>query len=187
MVSAIIRQWKRRRRAVTIGYSLARQELLHELDSYDYPWQEEFALDRFVAWCERQQGRRIIVHDQIAWPIGIFGAFVRTADADWVFVSSRLTGIHKLQATLHELAHALLGHPIRVWSQEQLAAALLDESSLVDLVGSRILYRASNASTYDEEAETFALLILSRVTSSNVPVHDHELRRRLEADRDYLP
>lgn len=113
------------------------------------PWCGE--VDSFVARLATARMRPIAVQDLPA-PGTLFGAWVPTAIADYIFLSERLTGAHRAHVLLHEVGHLLMDH--RVGLSETL-------SGVAPGLAQRMLARHGHDTEQERQAEMFASLMMT--------------------------
>ena len=111
------------------------------------------------------------------------GMWVAADSRDYIFYEADTSPLHRAHIILHELAHALLGHPPARVAHPELLRELLPD--LDAHVLESVLERASYARPDDQEAEFLASLLLSRLSlgPASQPVPDPMLqtaRDRLE-------
>ena len=143
---------------------------------YDFA---RFEIDSFTACIERARGRPIeFVHFDM--PAGIFGAWIRCGQREFVFLSRELSGVGEVHVRLHELAHILCGHPTLDVARPE---SLLEG-------GQGVLFRADGIThadpRIDQEAEALALVILQRVVDHRRLGELIDARRTSRSYQDYL-
>jgi hypothetical protein len=126
------------------------------------PIPEPFTLERFREGLERHRGRRLML---VPTPTATncSGVWVGTEEADYIFYARDTTLLHQWHIVAHETGHMVLGHqgaPIR---DDEFARMLFPHLS-PDLVRSA-LARAGYSDPEEREAETFASLLLDRVSA----------------------
>jgi len=132
----------------------------------------------------RQRGRpiRLLPH-RIPVP-GPFGAWVATAQADYIVYQQDTSKAHQRHIILHELGHLLAGHGATAENFDlvsQLAPGLEPEAVR------RALLRTSYDTDHEREAETVATIILewaSVLDRVAPPSSDEGAARRIDAALD---
>jgi hypothetical protein len=141
---------------------------------------QPFDLDTFLAELSAQRGRPIVrVSAALPTTGHLCGMLVSTDDADYICSAAGLPPLLEQHTAIHEVGHLLFDHG-------SLAASSADDHSNVAATEAealgilmpnlspalirRILGRGAYASVQEREAELFASLLLTRVTSQHYPV-----------------
>jgi Zn-dependent peptidase ImmA (M78 family) len=113
------------------------------------PWRGE--VEAFVEELAALRARPITVQ---AFPTAgrLFGAWLPTGRADYIFLSEQLTGAHRAHVLLHEVGHLLMDH--RVGLQGSL-------SGVTPELAQRMLARHDYGTEQEHEAELFASLLMT--------------------------
>lgn len=124
-------------------------------------------LDAFVDRLAAQRQRPIVIlHLPGAVSSStVYGAWLPTADTDYVFVAEQLSGIHRQHVVLHELGHMVLNH-----RPAGGGAALFDGVS--GELAQRLLARHEHGDVQERQAELFASRIMSVGGSDSEWAHD---------------
>ncbi len=85
-------------------------------------------------------------------PGTLFGAWLPTARADYIFLSDRLSGAHRDHVFMHEVGHMLMDH--RVGLTESL-------TGIEPALAQRMLARHDHGSEQERQAELFASLVMT--------------------------
>jgi hypothetical protein len=140
-----------------------------------------FDLERFRANIERHRGRRLRLHAIPTKP-DCSGLWIATRDADHIYYASDTTPLHQWHIIGHEAGHMLFGHQGASSGEEDLARLLFP--SLDPAMVRAILARSAYTDTEEEEAETFASVLLERARQPrrrpSLPPAQAELLSRVE-------
>lgn len=121
-----------------------------------------FDLGEFALRLERKRNRPIRLCPFRSGPGVPCGAWIATAEADYVYYEQGTTRFHANLIALHEIAHILLGHDgLPPWQHLARRVAPDVHPALVRLILSRSAY----VSPEERDAETLASLILDRASS----------------------
>jgi len=131
---------------------------------------DPFDLDRFCEQLSTRRGRPIRLVPFTAGTDGPCGLWISTDTVDIVYHEQATTPLHREHIVLHEIGHLVFAHTTLVASpsgNEQEMNALLDEELTQQLapdldptVIRHMLGRTAYASIKEQEAETFATLVL---------------------------
>ncbi|WNV83167.1 DUF6545 domain-containing protein [Umezawaea sp. Da 62-37] len=131
-----------------------------------------FDVDRFLASLAEKRGRTIkLIRGRLAADRP-FGMLISTAEIDYIYGADNLPLLQFQHTVMHEVGHLLLGHfpansgsdgAPRVAGDDVLQLLL---PTLSPALVRRILGRTVHESAQEREAELFASLVLSRVTSA---------------------
>ncbi|HDQ73064.1 MAG TPA: hypothetical protein ENN19_13365 [Chloroflexi bacterium] len=138
--------------------------LLDELD-YDF---SQFTMKGFVDWLEEWRGREIFFIPYHFQDPRVSGAWWADQTRDYVFYEKQDTPpVLQSHAQLHEIAHMLCGHPIKLIDTDDVRFLLTPTNEHTSTHGSLSL-RCTPHDPHDEhemEAEMLASLIQERVLS----------------------
>lgn len=128
-------------------------------------WHDD--LDAFVQALADRRQREITVLDlpDSASSSAVYGAWLPTADTDYIFVAEHLSGIHRQHVVLHELAHVVLNH-----GPSHAAAALFDGVS--PELAQRLLARHEHSDSQERQAELFASRLMTTSGGGGEWAHD---------------
>jgi len=130
-----------------------------------------FDIDRFLKALAEKRGRRIKLIRGRLGPDQPFGMLISTAEIDYIYSADDVPPLQFRHTVMHEVGHLLLGHftstsgggeTLRVAGDDALRLLL---PTLSPALVRRILARTVYASDEEREAELFASLLLSRVSS----------------------
>jgi hypothetical protein len=119
-----------------------------------------FDLDVLLARVAASRGRKIYLHPLVSGPGIPCGLWLGTDAADHIFAEADTSPWHRMQITVHELAHMLLGHSSTGDDALRLAGLLAPDVS--PAVIRMFLGRSVFFTAEEQEAETLASLILTR-------------------------
>ncbi|MCC6191701.1 MAG: hypothetical protein IT318_21950 [Anaerolineales bacterium] len=141
-----------------------RARLLQLIDSLEYDF-SRFDIADFTAWVAARRGRPIQVVP-MSLPPELFGAWIESDAADYIFYEDEPLHVHTVHILLHELSHILLGHKtVRVCGDlsttAQAARAPEDAQPSQALNG--LFRKVGYADEQEIEAETLSSLIQHRV------------------------
>ncbi|MBI1295591.1 hypothetical protein GC175_11620 [bacterium] len=134
-----------------------------------------FSLAAFVDWLERKHGKPILFCEE-QLPPTFFGAWIEADDASVIFFDKSAISLHRLHIQLHELAHILCGHKTICITDEHKRAYALGLLKAEDL-----LFRSSQTSVKEKEAELLAVLIQKEIYKHK---RHHELDNAITAYAD---
>lgn len=104
------------------------------------------------------------------------------SDADCIFYEQDTTQLHQLHIIGHESGHMLFGHRGLPISEGEFAHLLFPD--LAPELTSSFLARSAYTDTEEEEAETFASLLLDHIKPAprapHLPPHQADLLHRVE-------
>ena len=141
---------------------------------------EPFELEALCDQLGQQRGRPILV-TEAPMPAGMYGAWIATAAADYIFVEQATSPVHQEHIVLHELGHLLCAH--------EPGSVLADQTTtlLPNLSGEmvrRVLGRTTYSADEEREAELLASLISQKAARAEVPrpqrTEGSDVLRRLE-------
>jgi len=127
---------------------------------YDF---DQFTMESFRSWLEQQRGKEITF---VPWtmPPGMSGAWLTSAQADFVFYEQDTAPIHQIHIQLHEIAHMLCEHPtVKVGTQEVSLLFRQMVDRCVKQETQSLLLRSAHSGEAEIEAETLASLIQETV------------------------
>lgn len=121
-----------------------------------------FAIETFAASVASWRGRPIELVPS-SFPPGLHGLLVAEDTTDYLFYRSDTTPLHRRHIILHELGHVVFGHRgLNVDSLTSLLQSGADSRDAAALV-------ARFPSHEEQEAETFATLVLERTEGASSP------------------
>lgn len=131
---------------------------------YDFA---NFNLKDFIRYISAQRGRRIYIR-RLPLDPELFGAWLPTPSADYIFVNSTVHPIHQLHCVLHEMAHILLNHPRR--KLDQILPPELFQVLKMEMNEGCARYAPAlhvNQTPEEREAEDFVFQIQDQVIQAN--------------------
>ncbi|HET6285829.1 MAG TPA: DUF6545 domain-containing protein [Amycolatopsis sp.] len=156
------------------------QELLHNLDL-----RHPFDLNQFLEVLAEERGRRIQLIPGQLNPGYLSGMLICTADVDFIYYAQNMPAMQSRHTVIHEVGHLLLNHGTTDPNFEKITDVTYGDAyrhllpTLSPALVQRILGRTTFDSVQEREAELFASLLLSRITS---PRARHVTRMRSSVD-----
>jgi hypothetical protein len=124
------------------------------------PIPSPFGLEKFRANTERHRGRPLLLIPTNT-TADCSGLWIGTTEGDYIFYERNTTPLHQWHIVGHEIGHMLFGHRGTPISDDEFARLLFPNLD-PDLVQSA-LARSAYTDTEEEEAETFATLLLDHI------------------------
>jgi hypothetical protein len=145
------------------------------------PVPDPFDLEQFRINLEnhRKRGLQLIPAQT---PPACSGMWIPLADTDCIFYERATTRPHQVHIIAHETGHMVFGHRGEPLGDSELARLLFPDLD-PDTVRSA-LARSGYTDIEEQEAETFASLLLDRIkapSTSDLPPEKADLLRRVEA------
>lgn len=138
--------------------------LLQQIDSWGYDF-SRFDIADFTAWVAARRGRTIQVVP-MSLPPELFGAWIESDAADYVFYEDEPLHVHTIHILLHELCHMLLRHKTAHLSGRFLtihSGAMHGEAADARQALQGLLRQINYTDVQEVEAETLSSLIQQRV------------------------
>lgn len=116
----------------------------------------------FVAWLSRNRGKQVVFVPIQTASSTLFGSWITTAAAEFIFYDDGTLPMHQIHIQLHEIAHILCGHNTFHADLDQLPQS---REEMMALAAAAVRLRHVDESETEQEAEILTALIQSAVFS----------------------
>ncbi|MBP7963681.1 MAG: hypothetical protein KBG20_18865 [Caldilineaceae bacterium] len=121
-----------------------------------------FTWPGFVDWLSQRQGKQVLLVPIPTESSSLFGGWISTAAAEFIFFDKGTLPMHQIHIQLHEIAHMLCGHSTFHADQEHMSQS---QEEIMALAASAMRMRHVAESETEQEAEILTALIQSAIFS----------------------
>ena len=121
-----------------------------------------FTWASFVDWLSQRQGKEVLLVPIPTESSSLFGGWISTAAAEFIFYDAGTLPMHQIHIQLHEIAHILCGHTTFSTDMERLPQ---NWAEIMALAADAMRLRHVAESETEQEAEILTALIQSAIFS----------------------